>query len=71
MEISIGEADEKLARLDMSAAERLSLVREMSETGLPIHSMRLSGRRKYPLGSFDPAICARHGDHGKGGWACG
>lgn len=39
VEISIDESDEKLARLDMSTAERMALVREMSEAGLPIRSM--------------------------------
>ena len=33
VEISIDESDEKLARLDMSTAERMALVREMSEGG--------------------------------------
>ena len=59
VEISIDESDEKLARLDMSTAERMALVREMSEAGLPIRSMCLSGHRKYPLGSSDPAVCTR------------
>ena len=36
VEISIDETDQKLARLDMSAEERLELVRLMAETGMPI-----------------------------------
>ena len=59
VEISIDEKDEKLARLDWTADERLELVRTMKEVGLPIRSMCLSGHRKYPLGSNDPAIRAR------------
>ncbi|MDO5411067.1 MAG: L-ribulose-5-phosphate 3-epimerase [Lachnospiraceae bacterium] len=59
VEISIDETDEKLARLDMSADERLELTGIMKETGLPIRTMCLSGHRKYPLGSSDPEICAR------------
>ena len=31
----------------------------MSETGVPIRTMCLSGHRKYPLGSNDPETCAR------------
>lgn len=59
IEISIDETDEKLARLEMSREERLALVELMSETGVPIRTMCLSGHRKYPLGSNDPDTCAR------------
>jgi len=59
MEISIDENDEKLARLDMSAEERKNLVDAMAETGMPIRTMCLSGHRRFPIGSADPAIAAR------------
>ena len=59
VEISIDEKDDKLARLDWTAEERLELVRTMKEIGLPIRSMCLSGHRKYPLGASDPAVRAR------------
>ena len=59
VEISIDETDEKLARLDMSREERTELVDMMAEIGVPIRTMCLSGHRKYPLGSNDPATCAR------------
>lgn len=59
VEISIDETDEKLARLDMSVEERTELVKLMAEIGVPIRTMCLSGHRKYPLGSSDPAVCAR------------
>ena len=59
IEISIDETDEKLARLDMSREERRALTELMSETGVPIRTMCLSGHRKYPLGSNDPDTCAR------------
>ena len=59
VEISIDEKDEKLARLDWSREERLALVETMSQVGLPIRTMCLSGHRKYPLGSADPATRAR------------
>lgn len=59
LEISIDETEEKLRRLDMSAASRLEIVRVMYEVGIPIRSMCLSGHRKYPLGSRNPEIIAR------------
>ncbi|HCT91028.1 MAG TPA: L-ribulose-5-phosphate 4-epimerase [Lachnospiraceae bacterium] len=59
VEISIDETDAKLSRLDMPQEERLELVRTMYETGIPIRTMCLSGHRKYPLGSNDPAVCKR------------
>ena len=59
VEISIDETDAKLARLDWTKEERLELVKTMYEVGLPIRSMCLSGHRKYPLGSSDPAVEAR------------
>ena len=43
----------------MSREERLALMELMSETGVPIRTMCLSGHRKYPLGSNDPETCAR------------
>ena len=59
VEISIDETDAKLARLEWTKEERLDLVKTMYEVGLPIRSMCLSGHRKYPIGSSDPATCAR------------
>ena len=59
VEISIDETDDKLARLDWTHEERLELIRIMKEVGVPIRSMCLSGHRKYPFGSSDPAIRER------------
>lgn len=59
VEISIDEKDEKLARLDWTADERLALVQTMKEVGLPIRSMCLSGHRKYPFGASDSEVRAR------------
>ncbi|MDR1898780.1 MAG: L-ribulose-5-phosphate 3-epimerase [Treponema sp.] len=59
IEISIDETDEKLARLKMGRAERLELRRRALEAGLPVGTMCLSGHRKYPLGSEDPAVRSR------------
>lgn len=59
VEISIDEKDEKLSRLDWSREERAELAAAMEEAGLPVRSMCLSGHRKYPLGSADPAVRTR------------
>lgn len=56
VEISIDETDEKLRRLDMSGAERMEMENLMRIVGMPIRTMCLSGHRRYPLGSHDPAI---------------
>lgn len=59
VEISIDETEEKLSRLEMTREERLELISIMLEEGVPIRTMCLSGHRKYPLGSSDPAVCSR------------
>ena len=59
LEISVDEKDERLARLDWTHTERGVLHRAMRETGVPIQSMCLSGHRRFPYGSADPAVRAR------------
>ena len=59
LELSIDETDEKLRRLDWTEEEIAALCRAQEETGIPIHSICLSGHRKYPLGHPDPAVRAR------------
>ena len=56
IEISIDESDERLSRLDWSASERAALRRSISNTGVRIMTMCLSGHRKYPLGSHSPEL---------------
>lgn len=56
LELSIDETDEKLARLDWTDTEISDLRRAMEETGVPIHSICLSGHRKYPMGHPDSAV---------------
>lgn len=53
VEMSIDETDERLARLNWSKAQRLSLVDAMLETGIAIPSMCLSAHRRFPFGSHD------------------
>lgn len=59
LEISIDETDDKLSRLDWSQEERDELKHAIMETGVPIHSMCLSGHRKYPLGDLDESTQKR------------
>ena len=59
LEMSVDVTDEKLGRLEMTSKERLELTELMKKIGLPIGTMCLSGHRKYPLGSLDPAVRER------------
>ena len=59
VEISIDESDERLSRLDWSATEKAALRQSIANTGVKIMTMCLSGHRKYPLGSHDPAVRQR------------
>jgi hexulose-6-phosphate isomerase len=59
VEMSVDESDERLARLDWSAAERASLRAAVAETGVTVPSMCLSAHRRFPFGSRDPAIRAK------------
>jgi hexulose-6-phosphate isomerase len=55
VEMSVDETDLRLSRLQWSKEQRLSLVNAMMETGVTIPSMCLSGHRRFPFGSRDPA----------------
>lgn len=59
VELSVDESDERLSRLDWSAAQRLDLLRASRETGVRLPSLCLSGHRRYPLGSRDPQTVRR------------
>ncbi len=56
MEISIDEKDERLERLTWNEDQKEALRLAMQKTGVPIPSMCLSGHRRFPYGSADPAI---------------
>ncbi|CAM2766169.1 putative L-xylulose 5-phosphate 3-epimerase [Streptococcus acidominimus] len=56
VEMSIDETDERLARLNWSTEERLSIVKAVFETGIRIPTICFSGHRRYPLGSNDPDL---------------
>lgn len=53
VEMSIDETDERLARLDMSDEELNLMIDAMSQTGVRIQSICLSGHRRYPYGSTE------------------
>ena len=59
LEISIDETDARQARLKWTKEQRQELVALIAKTGMPIRTMCLSGHRKYPLGSHDPAVRER------------
>lgn len=56
MEISIDESDEKLGRLKWNRDKRFELIKDISEAGIKIMTMCLSGHRKFPIGSEDKEI---------------
>lgn len=55
-EISIDETDDRLKRLDWTWSEKQFLVNLKHDFDLCVPTMCLSGHRKYPFGSHDPAI---------------
>ncbi|KFC07242.1 L-ribulose-5-phosphate 3-epimerase [Trabulsiella guamensis ATCC 49490] len=59
VEMSVDETDERLARLDWTAEEKLSLVKAIAETGVRVSSMCLSAHRRFPLGSEDNHVRAQ------------
>lgn len=54
VEMSIDATEEKIKRVKMPGEERLQLVKEMYETGIPIRTMCVSALTKYSLGNPDP-----------------
>lgn len=59
LEMSIDETEEKISRIYMSREERLKLIEDMYETGIPIRSMCVSALTKYSLGNDKPEYCSR------------
>lgn len=56
LELSIDESDEKLSRLEWTKDKICSLQSHITETGIPVKSICLSGHRRFPLGDPDPDI---------------
>lgn len=59
LEFSVDESDERLARLDWTKGERAEVRAAAWDTGVRIHTLMLSGHRRFPLGSADPEVRAR------------
>ena len=59
VEMSIDESDGRLARLAWTEKERREFRNAVSDSGLRVPSVCLSGHRKYPFGSADPETRAR------------
>jgi len=55
VEISIDETDDRLSRLDFSRAQKKELLDAIWSSGVSLRSMCLSGHRRFPFGSHDPA----------------
>jgi predicted hexulose-6-phosphate isomerase len=55
LEVSIDETQEKLSRLDWGKDKRREVTNAVSDAGIPLGSMCLSGHRKFPLGSVEQA----------------
>lgn len=58
-ELSVDESSERLERLSWSRKQRELLRNQSWALDFPIHSLCLSGHRKYPFGSKDQAIRQR------------
>ncbi|KFD25021.1 L-ribulose-5-phosphate 3-epimerase [Yokenella regensburgei] len=58
VEMSVDESDARLARLDWSTEQKLTLVQAIAKTGVRVPSMCLSAHRRFPLGCEDDAIRA-------------
>lgn len=56
IEMSIDETDGRLARLEWSKAERLALIQQVFEIGIPIQSICLSAHRRFPFGSSNKEV---------------
>lgn len=56
IEFSVDESDARLARLDWTKAQREELRNASWQTGVRVHTLMLSGHRRFPLGSADPDI---------------
>jgi hexulose-6-phosphate isomerase len=62
IEMSVDEANERLARLQWDKASRKAFHEAVADAGVGVPSMCLSGHRRFPLGSRDPAVRQRAAD---------
>jgi len=59
LEMSVDESDARLARTAWTPAQKREFARAVNDAGLPVRSMCLSGHRRFPFGSQDPAVRER------------
>ncbi len=59
VEMSIDATEEKINRIYMPKAERLSLITDMYQVGVPVRTMCVSALTKYSLGNDKPDYVAR------------
>jgi len=62
VEMSIDESDIRLSRVDWMPAEKAAFRAAVADAGMPVRSICLSGHRRFPFGSGDPAIRKRAQD---------
>ncbi|MFH5811668.1 L-ribulose-5-phosphate 3-epimerase [Companilactobacillus sp. FL22-1] len=56
LELSIDESDERLKRLDWTKQQREEVRNAIWDTETRIHTIMLSGHRRFPLGSYDSDV---------------
>ncbi|BDZ32313.1 L-ribulose-5-phosphate 3-epimerase [Lactiplantibacillus sp. WILCCON 0030] len=56
IELSVDESDERLARLNWTKEQRTEVRDASWNTGVRIHTLMLSGHRRFPLGSADAEV---------------
>lgn len=56
VEMSIDESEQRLGRLEWTAAERADFRLTVADSGMRVPSLCLSGHRRYPFGSSSPAV---------------
>lgn len=59
LELSVDESDERLARLNWTKAQRAEVRDASWATGVRIHTLMLSGHRRFPLGDENPVVRAK------------
>ena len=59
VEMSVDESDGRLARLAWTAGQKAAFRAAIADAGVTVPSICLSGHRRFPFGSADPAIRER------------
>lgn len=59
VELSIDATEDKISRINMPLRERLHLIEDMYQTGVPVRSFCISALTKYAIGDSNPDLCGR------------